>query len=103
MSKTIEMQISKSRVLVEGLRRNVSELFGHGITDTDIAGMESDLEQLAAACRECDAIREELSAKVKRMNGILASVKKQFSERKRVIKDCYPQEEWIKYGVTDKR
>ena len=103
MSKTIELQIEKSRVLIEGLSKNIDALAGKGISDSGLQLMTKDLEQLALANEECDRVREELSHKVKHMNEILTSVKEAFAEKKRIIKSNYPQELWIKYGVQDKR
>ena len=103
MSKTIELQIEKSRVLIEGLSKNIDALAGKGISDSSLQSMTKDLAQLALANEECDRVREELSQKVKHMNEILTSVKEAFAEKKRIIKTSYPQELWIKYGVQDKR
>ena len=85
MSKTIELQIEKSRVLIEGLNSNIAELRSKGIND------------------ECDALREKLSGKVKEMNEVLKRVKDSFADHKRIVKSNYPQERWINYGVQDKR
>lgn len=103
MSKTIELQIEKSRMLVEGLSKNLEALRSKGISEENLRTMASDLDRLKVANEECDRIREELSGKVKNMNGILVSVKDAFAENKRIIKTNYPQELWIKYGVQDKR
>jgi hypothetical protein len=40
---------------------------------------------------------------VKTMNKILQNVKDSFAEKKKIIKGYYPQEEWMKFGVQDKR
>ena len=103
MSKTIDLQIEKSRVLIDGLRKNIDALRDKGFDGGELDTMTADLEALRQANRECDAIREQLSEKVKAVNDILAGVKEQFAEKKRIIKGYYPQEEWIKYGVQDKR
>lgn len=103
MSKTVDLQVEKSSVLLKGLRDNISELTNKGITSDQLNNMEADINALKAANMECDKIREELSAKVKRMNAIINNVKKTFLEKKKVIKGYYPQEEWIRYGVMDKR
>ena len=103
MSKTIELQIEKSRVLIEGLSKNIDALAGKGISDSSLESMTKDLERLTLANEECDRVREELSQKVKHMNAILTSVKEAFAEKKRIIKTSYPQEDWMKYGVQDKR
>lgn len=103
MSKTIDLQIEKSRVLIDGLRKNIDALRDKGFDGGELDTMTADLEALRQANRECDAIREQLSEKVKTVNDILAGVKEKFAEKKRIIKGYYPQEEWIKYGVQDKR
>ena len=86
MSKTIELQIEKSRVLVEGLNKNIESLRAKGISEDSLQSMTNDLNLLKEANDECDKAREELSLKVKR-----------------IIKTSYPQEQWINYGVQDKR
>ena len=103
MSKTIELQIGKSQTLIEGLRKNLDELKERGISDADLCKMSEDLKLLVKCNADCDALREELSQKVKRMNTVLNDVKDSFAAKKKVIKLNYPQEEWRKYGVMDKR
>ena len=103
MSKTIDLQIEKSRVLIEGLSKNIETLRDKGIVSDELQAMTADLERLKVANDECDKIREELSQKVKNMNAILSGVKEAFAEKKRIIKMNYPQEQWIRYGVQDKR
>ena len=103
MSKTIELQIEKSRVLIEGLSKNIGALTSKGITDSSLESMTKDLEKLALANEECSRVREELSIKVKHMNSILTTVKEAFADKKRITKTNYPQEHWIRYGVQDKR
>jgi len=103
MSKTIDLQIEKCRTLIEGLRRNINEVADKGISGDGLNVMEQNINQLVEASRECDAMRSELSGKVKRMNAILKQLKEDFVDTKRKIKGNYPQEQWVKYGVQDKR
>ncbi|MBQ8711883.1 MAG: hypothetical protein IJ551_03535 [Prevotella sp.] len=103
MSKTIEIQIEKSRNLIEGLRKHVSERGEQGVSNQEIDQMEQSLKQLQEANAEVDKLREELSPKVKRMNDILADVKSAYTETKKTLKGYYPQERWADYGVPDKR
>jgi hypothetical protein len=103
MSKTIDLQVEKSSVLLKGLRNNIAELANKGITANQLNEMESDLKALKAANEECDHIREGLSAKVKAMNAILNHVKDSFADKKKVVKGYYTQEEWNRFGVMDKR
>lgn len=103
MSKTIDLQIEKVNSLIKGLNNNAAEMAKHGITSNDIAEMVNLNGKLTEANKECDAIRAQLSEKVKAMNITLILVKKRFQEIKRMIKNNYPQEDWAKYGVMDKR
>ena len=79
MSKTVEIQIEKSRGLVEGLRRHVREMGERGVTNDEINAMEQAVKELEAVNAEVDSIREQLT------------------------KGYYPQERWMDYGVPDKR
>lgn len=90
-------------MLIEGLSKNIETLRDKGIVSDELQAMTADLERLKVANDECDKIREELSQKVKNMNAILSGVKEAFAEKKRIIKVNYPQEQWIRYGVQDKR
>lgn len=103
MSKTVEIQIEKSRNLVEGLRRHVKEMGEHGVTNDEINAMEQAVKQLEAAYAEVDRLREDLKPKVKVMNDVMNRVKEAYTEKKKTLKGYYPQERWMDYGVPDKR
>ena len=103
MSKTIDLQIEKSQVLIEGLNNNIAELGSKGIYAEKLTVMSNDLATLKKMNNECDALREELAGRVKQMNAVLKCVKDDFAAHKRIIKCTYPQERWINYGVQDKR
>ena len=102
MSKTVELQIEKSRHLIEGLRKHISGM-GGGVTSDEITSMEQSLKELESADAEIDRLREKLTPKVKHMNEVLARVKKAYAERKKTLKGYYPQERWADYGIPDKR
>ena len=103
MSKTTEIQIEKSRNLIEGLRRHVREMGERGVSANEINEMEQAVSQLAEVNEEVDRLREELSPKVKKMNQMLAAVKSAYTESKKTLKGYYPQERWPDYGIPDKR
>ena len=103
MSKTIDLQIEKARTLIDGLRANPSVMMRTGITDTQLSELASTLDILGKADSECSALREQLSNMVKQNNALLADVKERYGLAKRLVKDNYPQEEWLRYGVVDKR
>lgn len=102
MSKTVELQIEKSRHLIEGLRKHLSGM-GGGVTSDEINSMELSLKELESANADIDRLREELTPKVKRMNEVLARVKEAYTNKKKTLKGYYPQERWTDYGIPDKR
>lgn len=90
-------------MLIEGLRKNLAGLGDKGIRQEELDVMSAELAELAKVNEECDAIRETLTAKVKEVNTKLLVVKDKFAEKKKIIKNNYPQDEWARYGVMDKR
>ena len=103
MSKTVEIQIEKSRNLIGGLRRHLQNGVGGGVTPSEIDNMEARLKELEIINAECDRLRAELSPKVKEMNRVLDEVKSVYASEKKTLKGYYPQEKWIEYGISDKR
>ena len=87
MSKTVEIQIEKSRGLVEGLRRHVKEMGERGVTNDEINAME----------------QAQLTPKVAKLKVAMDCVKEAYSEKRKTLKGYYPQERWMDYGVPDKR
>ena len=102
MSKTVEMQIEKSRGLIKGLRKHLNET-GRGATSQELDAMEQTINALISACEECNRLRAELVPKVKRMSELFGNVKADYVNHKLIIKNNYPQERWMDYGVPDKR
>lgn len=101
MSKTTEIQIEKSRLLIDSFRKNIEQLAG--VREEELNKMSADLDSLHEMGKEVDAIREKLSVATKKMNEVMATVKYDFADKKKLIKLNYPQERWIEFGVTDKR
>ena len=98
MSKTIDLQVEKSRSLIEGYRSHLSELQGD-----QLDRMEQNIQRLIAAGEECDRMRAALSEKVRDTNAILQAVKDEFLQQKQIVKAAYDQEDWRRYGIMDKR
>ena len=103
MSKTTEIQIEKSRNLIEGLRRHVREMGERGVSNNEIEQMQKTVALLSEANAEVDRLREELTPKVKKMNDLMTLVKASYAKTKKTLKGYYPQERLPDYGIPDKR
>lgn len=103
MSKTIDLQVEKSRSLIEGYRSHLSELQGRGVSADQLDRMDQNIQRLIAAGEECDRMRAALSEKVRDTNAILQAVKDEFLQQKQIVKAAYDQEDWRRYGIMDKR
>ena len=102
MSQTVELQIEKSRHLIEGLRKHLKGI-GGGVTNEEINAMEQAVHELEAANAEVDRLREKLAPKVKQVNAMMTHLKDVYTLKKKTLKGYYPQERWMEYGVPDKR
>ena len=103
MSKTIDAQIEKSEMLIEGFRKHIENLREWGVEEADLGAMSERLKDLKVADEACMKLRQELSKRVKATNEILADAKSHYLLCKRLIKENFPQEVWQQYGVLDKR
>lgn len=103
MSKTVQLQIEKSRNLIAGLRRHVKEMGERGVSSSSINDMEQAIKELESFNAEVDHLREQLTPKVKQMNSAIKRVKEFYADNKKTLKGYYPQERWADYGIPDKR
>ena len=103
MSKTIEELVKKVEFLHENLNAQKSRLNGlnidFGAMDTAISQCK-ELEKLG---EQSEALRAQLSEITRQSNMLMASIKETFQENKKIIKTNFEQENWMKFGVQDKR
>lgn len=103
MSKTVDLQIEKSLALLRGLHSNLRELAPKGVTLDNLNILDEKLKSLKIKSEECDILRDKLKIEIRDLNSSLTSVKEMYSANKKIIKQNYVQEEWQRFGVTDKR
>lgn len=65
--------------------------------------MADNLKRLSDSSKAAEAIREKWSNQVVTTHNILVQVKEAYAKTKAIVRNNYPQEEWIKYSVSDKR
>lgn len=102
MNKIYEEPIKKAESLVEGVKKGADALERKGIV--------IDVEALCAACRELydagvqqDAAEARLKEARERAHNCLAQLKEIFNASKAPIKEAFPPESWLSFGLTDKK
>ena len=103
MSITILNEIDKAEALVNGLRKNLQELAPLNVTAAGVDKLEAAYNELKKKDAEVEAIRRQLTVKVRENNELLASLKAQMLDYRKAVKGHYDQPQWIRFGVQDKR
>ena len=103
MSVTNLNEIEKADVLVAGLRKHLKEAQEIGITTDAINRLEEAAKDLRQTDAEVDKLRRQATLKAHENLELIADLKAQMLSIRKAVKARYPQYEWIKYGVKDKR
>ena len=103
MSVTNLNEIEKADVLVAGLRKHLKEAQEIGITTDAINRLEEAAKDLRQKDAEVDKLRRQATLKAHENLELIADLKAQMLSMRTAVKTRYPQYEWIKYGVQDKR
>lgn len=103
MSITNLNEIEKADVLVAGLRKHLKEAQEIGITTDAINRLEEAAKDLRQKDAEVDKLRRQATLKAHENLELIADLKAQMLSMRTAVKARYPQYEWIKYGVQDKR
>lgn len=103
MSVTNLNEIEKADVLGAGLRKHLKEAQEIGITTDAINRLEEAAKDLRQKDAEVDKLRRQATLKAHENLELIADLKAQMLSIRKAVKARYPQYEWIKYGVKDKR
>ena len=103
MSITILNEIDKAKVLVDGMRKNLDKAKQLGFDAPALDRLEKAFTDLKIKDDELDALRRRATLKVKENNELLADMKEQMLSMRKAVKQNYPQQEWMSFGVQDKR
>ncbi len=103
MSVTNLNEIDKADVLVAGLRKHLKEAQELGITIYALNRLEEAAKAMRQKDAEVDELRRQTTLKVRENMNLIADMKAQMLTMRKAVKARYPQYEWIKYGVQDKR
>lgn len=103
MNRIYSDQIEKSTLLVAGLKKHREQLQLQGFDTSVIESLESDI---ALMTREGQLIAEEEAALAKHRKEchvILNRLRNTLLASKAEIKKKFDQDQWVNYGVPDKR
>ncbi len=103
MNKIYSDQIEKAKILIDGVNKNRDFLVSKGYDPSIVETLQKDIEEME---REGEAVaREEaaLSEHRTQCHAILSRLKDNLLTGKTGIKSRFEQDQWLKYGVTDKR
>ena len=103
MSKTIDELVQKVQFLNENLRAKQDRLSGLNINFNTLSEMDDECEKLKALGVQADALRAQLKEVTAASNQLIDNIKGNFQDIKKTIKTNFEPENWIKYGVQDKR
>lgn len=103
MSKTFDLNVEKAQVLVAGIKKNYAELEKLGIQWENLSELEKNSTKAIEMITEVEQLRETVSQKLLAANAKLEEVKSGYSSLRQIIKLNYPQEQWSRLGLMDKR
>lgn len=103
MSKTIDLQVEKARRLAEGIINGRERLNAKGIDVDRISELTDQADAVVAAGNKVDAMRLEVSKQVRQTNDLLEQLKQNYGAYRNLIRNNFPQEQWITFGLQDKR
>ncbi len=90
-------------MLIDSLRANPDAMAHIGVGEDELKALDNELEALRKADDELEVLREQVSAGVRNANRLLADVRERYIATKKLVKENYPQDDWMRYGVPDKR
>lgn len=103
MSKVYTEQVQKAEALSAGMKKNYERIKNKGIRPEAIDELHTKALELEAMSREIDKIKAETSNKVRIAQEKLAELKNDMLQIKQIIKPAFSQEQWIDFGIADKR
>lgn len=103
MSKTIEQQVEKAQKLAEGIISGKEKLKAKGINVDRVSELTKQADAVMSAGNKVDAMRLEVSEQVKKTNELLGQLKREYGVYRNMIRNNFPQEQWITFGLKDRR
>lgn len=103
MSKTFETNALKGKSLAAGMKKRIAELGKYGVKEVDLTAMERDADKAIEMIQEVDSLREEVSRRLRAANEQLDSLRARAAVYREIIKSNYLPDQWLGFGLQDKR
>ena len=103
MSKTVQEQVAKGKLLVSGLRNNIDEAQSRNISTETIDKLDKLCQKTEREGSAQDEIKELYHKKTSEVSALMLELKNSINEIKKSIKPYYAQSEWVKFGIEDKK
>lgn len=95
--------ISRTEVMVSGLKSKSDEVSKRGISSEFVTEMEKIRTEAITLNNEQERLKAELKSKTEALNTKMEQLGEKLSECRKVVKLAIPQTGWLEFGITDKR
>lgn len=105
MSISLKTVLSEEQSLADGIRdeKYSTSLKAIGISDGEADDLDNKASELRKANAEQEKLKADLKVASKKVNDLQNELYRQMMDDKKRIKLVIPQEEWVAFGITDKR
>lgn len=105
MNKSLKSVLSDEQLLADGIRdeKYSTTLKAIGITETEADDLDNKASELRKANAEQEKLKADLKVATKKATDLQDELYRQMMDDKKRIKLVIPQEEWVAFGITDKR
>lgn len=103
MSKVYAEHVQKAQMLASGLRKNIEQVKGHGVTPEQLSQLEQKATVIARHSEELDELRKVVSEKASVASRELVELRADVQGLKQIVKRNFTQERWADFGILDKR
>ncbi len=103
MYQIFKDQLEKSKMLLSGVKRNMRLGRDAGLSEKDLANLETLSRRLETLSAELDKLQDEARCKSEEAHQALFDLKSQIYRVKNTIKSKYDSTWWSKFGIPDKR
>ncbi len=102
-TKSYAEQLNRTKVMLDGLRANASTIQKRGLDDVFFDRLQKGLERSVALNTEQEKLKADLKIKTDELTNEMDVLAKLYAEAKKLVKIEFPQEQWVEFGLADKR